>query len=200
MLKKLSFSLIKSAWLLALLIMTSVLPAHAQSEFYDQFYKDSDYQEWLFKFDYSEDLNGYIVIPNKSGVGGNRDWEHQNQLYVPSIYLGDGKPVVGLSGFGSLKNLAEIIFPEDCHVKYICDNCFQYCTSLGTSEELNLPESVETIGHYAFYGCSGLKVANLSSNLKSIGVGAFKYCYQLQSITLPKSLKEIREWAFQDCN
>ena len=196
MLKKLSFSLIKSTWLLALLIMTSALPAHAQDEYSDEFYDDPDYQEWLFKFDYSNDLNGYIIIPQKDG---GQVWDSDNtpyQLYVPSIRLKDGKPVVGLSGFGSLKNLTEIIFPEDCHVKYICDNCFQYCNMI---VELNLPKTVETIGQNAFYSCTMLSNLNLGSNLKNIGVSAFEKCTSLTSITLPKSLKVIREYAFRNC-
>ena len=186
---KISISLRKSAWLFALLIITSALPASAQDE------DEVRFQEWLFNFAYSDDLNGYIVSPNKS----ENQWEDNSpfELFVPSIRLRDGKPVVALSGFGSLKQLAQIIFPEDCHVKCICDNCFEYCTFLGGP--ITLPESVETIGHFAFYGCTALQGVNLSSNLKSIGREAFKDCVQLQSITLPKSLKEIREYAFQDC-
>ncbi|MGM9846537.1 MAG: leucine-rich repeat protein [Muribaculaceae bacterium] len=197
MLAKLQFSLRQSVWLFALLFITSALPARAQSEFYDEFYDDLDYQEGLFKFEYSNDLKGYIISPNKYG-GPN--WDQEFQLYVPSIYLGDGNPVVALSGFDSLKELREIFFPEDCHVKYICDNCFKYCNMLGSEDqELNLPESVETIGHYSFYGCTNLRSINLSSNLISIGVSAFELCKSLESITLPKSLKVIREYAFRNC-
>ena len=190
MLAKLSFSFRKSAWLFALLIITSALPASAQDE------SEVGFQEWLFNFEYSDDLNGYIVSPNKSG---GQEWDVPFQLFVPSIRLRDGKPVVGLSGFGYLNQLQNIIFPKECHVKYICDNCFEDCTFLGADEPITLPESVETIGHFAFYGCTALQGVNLSSNLKSIGREAFKDCVQLQSITLPKSLKEIREFAFQDC-
>ncbi|MGN0206933.1 MAG: hypothetical protein ACI4BC_06790, partial [Muribaculaceae bacterium] len=124
MILRIAFLLRKIGMAIGLLIITSALPARAQSEFYDEFYEDdSDYQEWLLKFEYSNDLNGYIVSPNKSGVGENQDWDHANVLHVPSIRLLDGKPVVALSGFGSLKWLFDITFPEDCHVKYICDNC-----------------------------------------------------------------------------
>lgn len=198
MLKRLLFSLKPTAWLLALLIITSALPARAQSEFYDEFYGDDlDYQKMTFNFEYSNDLNGYIISPNKYD---GAEWDREMQLLVPSIYLENGKPVVGLSGFGSLTWLHQILFPEECHVKYICDKCFQYCTSLGLSEEpLNLPESVETIGDYAFQGCTRLRSVNLSRNLKSIGRFAFENCTSLESITLPKSLKEIREFAFRNC-
>ena len=76
---KISISLRKSAWLLALLIITSALPARAQSEFYDEFYDDLDYQEFLFKFDYRDDLNGYIVSPKK--VDGQQ-WEEKEGYYL----------------------------------------------------------------------------------------------------------------------
>lgn len=193
MLSKLPILLQKPTWLLALLIIVSALPARA---YYDEFYEDDlEWQEWLFKFDYSNDLNGYIISPNKYG---GCEWDREMMLSVPSIYIGDGKPVVGLSGFGSLK-FEQICFPQECHVKYICDNCFEYCQMLGNSEPITLPESVETIGHYAFYSCTGLRSVNLSSNLKSIGVSAFEKCTSLESITLPKSLKVIREFAFRNC-
>ena len=134
MLKRLLHLLKPQAWLLAVLIITVALPARAQDEFYD----DPEMQEMTFKFEFSDDLNGYIISPNKYG---GPIWDQEFQLYVPSIRLQDGKPVVALSGFGSLKELREIIFPEEnCHVKYICDECFQYCTMLGAEDQvLNLP-------------------------------------------------------------
>ena len=154
-------------------------------------------QEGQFNFDYSDDLNGYIISPNRySGW----EWDSPEPvLFIPPTRLKDGKPVVGLSGFGSLKYLDLIVFESPCHVKYICDYCFEYCTSLGSIEGLNLPESIETIGHSAFYGCTGLRSVNLGSNLKSIGSSAFELCESLESITLPKSLKVIRENAFRNC-
>ena len=189
---KISISLRKSAWLLALLIITSALPASAQEEDTDVYM-----QEGQFKFEYSNDLNGYIISPNKDS-GWN--WDQEFQLLVPSIRLQDGEPVVALSGFGSLKELREIIFPKECHVKYICDNCFKYCKMLGAEgQALNLPESIETIGNYAFYECTGLRVVKFGSNLKSIGISCFEGCESLESIKLPKSLKVIREFAFRVC-
>lgn len=192
MLAKLPFLFKQSVWLLALLFITSALPAHAQEEDVDV-----HMQEGQFNFEYRDDLNGYIISPDKDSGwewGGNEPY-----LFIPSTRLKDGKPVVGLSGFGSLKYLEIIEFESPCHVKYICDRCFEDCTSLGSNEGLNLPESIETIGHNAFYGCTGLRSVNLSSNLKSIGRSAFELCISLESITLPKSLKVIREYAFRNC-
>ena len=192
MLKRLLFSLKPTARLLALLIITSALPAYAQ---YDD--PDVEMQEGQFNFDYRDDLNGYIISPNRYS-GWNWDGNEPN-LFIPSTRLLDGKPDVGLSGFGSLKYLDMIEFESPCHVKYICNECFEYCTSLGSNEGLNLPESIETIGDNAFYGCTRLRSVNLSSNLKSIGRSAFELCKSLESITLPNSLKEIRDFAFRNC-
>ena len=192
MLAKLPFLFKQSVWLLALLFITSALPAHAQEEDVDV-----HMQEVQFNFEYRDDLNGYIISPNKHSGWG---WDgNEPYLFIPSTRLKDGMPVVGLSGFGSLKYLEIIEFESPCHVKYICDNCFEYCTSLGSNEGLKLPESIETIGDNAFYSCTGLRSVNLSSNLKSIGRSAFELCKSLESITLPKSLKVIREYAFRNC-
>ena len=194
MLKRLLHLLKPQAWLLAVLIITAALPSRAQ----DEFYADQDFQEWLLKFEYSDDLNGYIVLPRK---GNGQPWDEktteQSQLYVPSIRLQDGKPVVALSGFGSLKNLDQIFFRADCNVKYICDNCFKGCTSIWNIQ--NFPSTIETIGDYAFYGCSSITEINLPGTLTYIGISAFEKCTSLQSITLPKSLKVIREYAFRNC-
>ena len=97
MLAKLPFLFKQSAWLLALLIMTSALPASAQEE--DE---DVIMQEGQFNFEYSNELNGYIISPDKYG---GFDWDMEFQLYVPSTRLQDGKPVVGVAGFVSLNEL-----------------------------------------------------------------------------------------------
>ena len=176
---------------MAVLIITAALPARAQDA------EEVEIQEGQFKFEYSNDLNGYIISPNRySGW----EWDRSDVVFisVPSTRLRDGLPVVGLSGFESLKYLDFIEFESPCHVKYICDNCFQYCESLGATEPLTLPSTVETIGDYAFYGCTRLRI-NLNSTLTYIGVSAFEKCTSLQSITLPKSLKVIREYAFRNC-
>ena len=191
MLKRLLHLLKPQAWLLAVLIITAALPARAQDA------EEVEIQEGQFKFEYSNDLNGYIISPNRySGW----EWDRSDVVFisVPSTRLRDGLPVVGLSGFESLKYLDFIEFKSPCHVKYICDNCFQYCESLGATEPLTLPSTVETIGDYAFYGCTRLRI-NLNSTLTYIGVSAFEKCTSLQSITLPKSLKVIREYAFRNC-
>ena len=51
-----------------------------------------------------------------------------------------------------------------------------------------IPNSVTSIGYYAFYGCSGLAELTLPDSVASIGDGAFICCSDLSKIT---SLAEI---------
>ncbi|MGM9830274.1 MAG: hypothetical protein ACI30C_09635, partial [Muribaculaceae bacterium] len=123
MIARIQLSFRKSAWLLAMLFITSVLPAHAQDddEYYvDEWYFEAGYQEDLFNFEYDSDLGGYIISPKNF---------NENELIVPSTYLKTGAPVVGLSGFGSYTRLERIVYERPCNLKKICDNCFQYCES-----------------------------------------------------------------------
>lgn len=63
-----------------------------------------------------------------------------------------------------------------------------------------LPNSVTSIGAWAFMGCSDLTSVSLSENLTSIGAYAFDGCSNLTSITIPSSLKSIGIHAFHECN
>lgn len=65
--------------------------------------------------------------------------------------------------------------------------------------EIVIPESVSSIGNYAFYSCTALKTAVLPSALTRIGDWAFAAC-ALTGITLPDSVSSIGESAFSSCD
>ena len=62
-----------------------------------------------------------------------------------------------------------------------------------------LPNSITSLGDYAFDRCSNLQSIGLPSGLKSIGTAAFQCCEKLSDITLPSKLSSIGEWAFNGC-
>ncbi len=68
-----------------------------------------------------------------------------------------------------------------------------------TNSVYNMPDSVEEIKKYAFWGCLNLKNVNVSNNLKEIGDYAFSNASALESIVLPYSVRAIRQKAFEDC-
>ena len=63
-----------------------------------------------------------------------------------------------------------------------------------------IPESVTSIGGYAFKGCSGLTSISIPSNVTSIGRCAFWNCSGLTSISIPSSVTSIGDDAFNGCS
>ena len=63
-----------------------------------------------------------------------------------------------------------------------------------------MPNSVKSIGRYAFQGCSGLTELTLPNSVKSIGDRAFAYCSGLTELTLPNSVTSIGNCAFGGCS
>ena len=82
-------------------------------------------------------------------------------------------------------------------VTSIGNYAFKDCSGLTS---ITIPNSVTSIGEYAFYGCSGLTSITIPNSVTSIGNYAFKDCSGLTSITIPNSVEEIGEGAFRGCS
>ena len=78
----------------------------------------------------------------------------------------------------------------------IPERAFEEVTNL---VNIKLPQSVLTIGTYAFYGCSSLTKIELAEGLERIGYSAFDGCSALERISLPNSLESIQTSAFNYC-
>lgn len=70
-----------------------------------------------------------------------------------------------------------ITLPES--VTTIGDYAFAQCYSLTT---INIPDSVTSIGQYAFQSCNAVTTVTIGSGVKSIGSGAFYNCYEIKEI------------------
>jgi hypothetical protein len=64
---------------------------------------------------------------------------------------------------------------------------------------VTIPDSVTSIGEYAFYDCTNLTQATLGDGLTSIGAYAFADCTSLTSVAIPASVTSIGDWAFAVC-
>ena len=62
-----------------------------------------------------------------------------------------------------------------------------------------LPDSLTTIGSYAFYECKELRKVYIPGNVKTIGAHAFYYCTNLENIEL-SGTDTIGDYAFYNCN
>ncbi len=63
-----------------------------------------------------------------------------------------------------------------------------------------IPESVTSIGKFAFSGCDGLTSITIPNSVTSIEWGGFFYCQNLTSISIPESVTGIGDWAFAYCS
>ena len=64
---------------------------------------------------------------------------------------------------------------------------------------LTIPDSVTSIGNYAFLDCTGLTSVTIPDSVTSIGYRAFAYCRGLTSVTIPDSVTNIGNYAFYGC-
>ena len=78
-------------------------------------------------------------------------------------------------------------------VTSIGDYAFCSCDSL---KSVNIPDSVTTIGGSAFYYCQSLTSITIGDSVTSIGNEAFAYCTSLTSVNIPNSVTSIGDWAF----
>jgi hypothetical protein len=65
--------------------------------------------------------------------------------------------------------------------------------------EVTIPNSVTTIGYAAFASCTGLTNVSIGDGVTNIGQGAFYLCTRLTSIMIPDSVTSIGSGAFEYC-
>ena len=64
---------------------------------------------------------------------------------------------------------------------------------------ITIPNSVTTIGDYAFSHCENLTSVTIPNNVTTIGVSAFSYCENLTSVKIPDNVTEIKMNTFISC-
>ena len=78
-------------------------------------------------------------------------------------------------------------------VTSIGNYAFENCTNLTS---VTIPDSVTSIGNYAFENCTNLTSVTIPDSVTSIGSDAFGYCSKLISVTIPNSVTSIGSDAF----
>ena len=107
----------------------------------------------------------------------------------------NGYQVVSIGGMAFYgRGLISVIIPNS--VTSIGDYAFYQCNGLTS---IDIPNSVTSIGDYAFNECKNLISVTFGSNLTSIGECAFRYCFGLTSVTIPNGVTHIGSLAFVSC-
>lgn len=73
-------------------------------------------------------------------------------------------------------------------------------TNNATIKSVTIPDSIKTIGVYAFYGCTSLESATIPSSVMSIKAATFYGCTNLHEITIPSNVTIIAANAFNGCD
>ena len=68
-----------------------------------------------------------------------------------------------------------------------------------TVTSITIPDSVTSIGEYAFYNCTSLTSITIPDSVTSIGGSAFQDCIGLTNVTIPDSVTSIAASAFLNC-
>ena len=166
-------------------------------------------------------------IDNRNDSASIENFEINIDLekYEPQVYdyfdfeVNDDNTTVTLTSFDEdLADTTDIVIPESVSQnesgQWIDGNSYKVTDILSatlTSDgvfynsgitSIEFPSTLETIGNFAFSGCSGLTEVVLSNctSLTSIGNGVFGVCSGLTSITLPSSLTSIGYSALSQCS
>ena len=115
---------------------------------------------------------------------------------VTSLYNTNGnrRNIFAKSDYTSDRKIKKITIPDS--VTSIGSYAFYYCTAL---INVIIPDSVTSIGSYAFYNCTSLMNVTIPDSVTSIGSYAFYSCTSLMNVTIPDSVTSIGSYAFSGC-
>ena len=162
---------------------------------------------WLPSLAHHFEINGvfYNVISTSEvevtykGSSYNEFYnEYNGSVVIPSLveYGGFTYSVtsIGDNAFSSC-DLTSIEIPNS--VTTIGDYAFVYCSSLTS---IQIPNSVTSIGDYVFYYCSSLTSIQIPNSVTSIGDYTFSNCSSLTSVIIGNSVTSIGDYAFSNCS
>ena len=125
-----------------------------------------------------------ITIPNSITTIGGRAFDYCNGLTRVNIT--------------DLKAWCHIQFSDNLsNPLYYANHLYQNGLEV---TDLMIPNTVTTIGDYAFECCFNLASVNIPNSVTSIGSNAFQNCSGLTSVTIPDSVTFIGENAFSACS
>ncbi len=169
---------------------------------------------------------GDITIPN--GVTTIQTSAFARCSGITSVTIPNSVTQIGNFSFGYCTSLTSVTIPKS--VTTIASQAFQACTGLtsivvesgntvyDSRDNCNaiietstnrlrqgckttvIPNSVTSIGGYAFSGHSTLTDIHIPNSVTEIGSSAFESCSSLTAVTIPSSVTKIGDWAFSGCS
>ena len=144
-----------------------------------------------------------INIPNSvTSIGDEAFFEC---IGLRSVTFGNSITSISWTAFLGCSELTSITVASD-NTRYDSrDNCNAIIETASNTLVMGckntiIPNSVTSIGDYAFSECSGLTSIDIPNSVTSISWGTFSDCSGLTSINIPNSVISIGNYAFLDCS
>ncbi len=126
-----------------------------------------------------------ITIPNSvTSIGGGA---FEDCTGLGSVTIGNSVTSIGDYVFRGCSGLTSIVVDKDNQAYDSRDNCNAIIetatnTLITGCKNSFIPNSITSIGDFAFYGCTGLKEITIPNSVTSIRMDAFRHCFGLTEI------------------
>lgn len=123
---------------------------------------------------------------------------------LKDMIIGSGVKTIGTDAFKSCTGLISIIVDNGNNYFDTRDNCNAIIDTRSNSlivgcSTTKIPNSVNSIGNSAFFGCTNLINIDIPNSVTSICDYAFYGCKQLTGVNIPNSVSFIGQRAFHGC-
>ena len=162
--------------------------------FYDSETGEQFIKPYLYTVGYNAEFEAFD-LPRTA----HKDWRRFVDWYDNIDLEGDPVRTISTGSFGNKKFYAK--WEETTDVVLTVDtNGNLVAASLNGNTEVTIPNTVQQINTFVFYGFTTMEAVTIPSTVTNIDDFAFCNCKSLRQIELPESLRRIGWCAFDTCS